>query len=55
MDPQKDRAKYFRQRAAAARSKAAAIEDPVRRQILLEVASLWERFAAREEEKNSPQ
>ena len=44
-EPIKDRAAYYRERAAEARAKAEAMTDYEARQTMLQVAAMWEGLA----------
>ena len=53
-EPQEARIKYFRDRAAQTRAKAETVTDLHGRQIILEVADMWDRWADREYNKRHP-
>jgi hypothetical protein len=44
-NPAKDRAAYYRERAAEARAKAEAMTDYEARETMLQVAAMWEGMA----------
>ena len=48
---QQVRIKYFREKAEEARSRADTMADPHDQHIIMQVASMWDRLADREEKK----
>jgi len=50
--PSKDRAAYYRERAAEARAKAETMTDDEARQTMLQVAAMWNLMAATAEKKS---